>query len=85
MHDTLIGAEWNNNNEEKYSAKEEEGGSSDKPCNELFDELELQEVSILRRMAKKGVDLTQLREEVRKLNYIIENAARYREDGPSLH
>ena len=49
--------------------EEEDGGVY---CNELLDELELREVNILRRMAKKCVDPAWLREKVRHLGQTAE-------------
>ena len=64
MQDVLLACEMDADDASADMKEEEEGGRN---CNELLDELELREVSILRRMAKKSVDLTGIREKVRHL------------------
>lgn len=72
MQDTLRACEIISEDEEAYSKEEEAGGSRHGHCNELLDELELREVSILRHMAKKCADPSELREKVRKLDWVVE-------------
>lgn len=63
MQDTLLACE---DYVDDASAYYEEGDGA-KHRNELLDELELGKVKILRRMAQKAADPTQLREKVRIL------------------
>ena len=67
MQDTPLGPEWEEDEEEDYSADEDDDGPEGEPCTELLDELELRQLSVLRRMATKGADPTRLRETVREL------------------
>ena len=64
MQDTLLACEDYVDNASAYY---EEEGDGAKHRNELLDELELGKVKILRRMAQKAADPTQLREKVRIL------------------
>ena len=64
MQDTLLACEMDAEDVLAECEESEDGGGH---CNELLDELELREVSILRRMAQKGADPTELREKVRRL------------------
>ena len=56
--------------EVSVDGEEEEDGA--RYCNELLDELELRKVSMLRRMAKKKADPTQLCKKVRRLGRMAE-------------
>lgn len=69
MQDTLRACEMD---ADEASADSEEADIGVGHRNELLDELELREVSILRRMAQKGADPTQLREKVRCLGRTAE-------------
>lgn len=55
MQDTLFTCEMDANDAYAISEEEEDGGGQ---RNKLVDELELREVSILRRMAQKDADRT---------------------------
>jgi hypothetical protein len=65
--DTPEGEEWTRNDEEEYCADEDDGGQQGEANTEFLDELELRQLSVLRRMAQKGADPTHLRERVRNL------------------
>ena len=67
FQDTLQRPEWEDAKEEHYHEYNDDDGPADEQCTELLDELELRELSVLRRMAKKGADPTQLRAKVRNL------------------
>ena len=68
FQDILQRPEWKEEaGEEHYREYDDDDGPADEQCTELLDELELRELSVLRRMAKKGADLTQLRAKVRNL------------------
>jgi hypothetical protein len=67
IQETPLGPEWEEDGEEDYSSPEDDDGPQGEPCTELEDELELRQLSVLRRMAKKGADPTRLRETVREL------------------
>ena len=69
MQDTLRACEMD---ADKASADNEEEKDGAGHCNELLDELELWEVSILRRMAKKWANPTQFRKKVRRLGRTAE-------------
>ena len=64
MQDVFLACEMNADDASADMEEEEDGGGN---CNKLLNELELREVSILRRMAQKGVDPTGIREKVRRL------------------
>lgn len=68
MYNTLLACEMDADYAFVDNKEEEDGGGH---CNELLDELELREASILRRMAKKCADLTTLREKMRHLGRTI--------------
>ena len=53
--------------EEHYREYDDDDGPADQQCTKLLDELELRELSVLWRMAKKDADPTQLRAKVRNL------------------
>ena len=68
FQDILQRHEWEEEaGEEHYREYDDDDGPADKQCTELLDELELRELSVLRRMAKKGANPTQLRSKVRNL------------------
>ena len=69
MQDILRAYEMNADKASVDSNEEEDGAGH---CNELLGELELRKVSIMRRMAKKWADPTQLREEVHRLGRTAE-------------
>ena len=64
MQDVLFACEMYADDASADMEEEEDGGGY---CNELLDELELLEVSILRRMAQKGGDPIGIREKVCRL------------------
>ena len=68
FQDTFQRPKWEEEaGEEHYREYDDDDGPADEQCTELLDELELRELSVLRRMAKKGADSTQLRAKVRNL------------------
>ena len=69
MQDTLLASKMDADYASAECEESEDGGGY---CNELLDELELREVSILQRMAQKRASPTQLREKVRRLNWTAE-------------
>lgn len=66
--DAMIGEDLEGDSENDCSAEEEEHCPSAEPCTDVLDELELREVGILKRLAKKCSDPEQLREKTRKLS-----------------
>lgn len=66
MQDTLTRPEWEDK-EDQYNAVEDNGGPSHEPCTKVLDELDLYKLLVLRRMATKDADPTQLQEKVQKL------------------
>ena len=65
FQDTLQRPEWEEEaGEEHYREYNDNDGPADKQCTELLDELELRKLSVLRRMAKKDANRTQLRAKV---------------------
>ena len=64
MRDVLHACEVDADDASADMGEEEDGGGN---CNELLDELELRQLSILQRMAQKGADPTHIREKVRRL------------------
>ena len=72
FQDTLQRPEWEEEaGEEHYREYDDNDGPADEQCTELLDELELRELSVLRWMAKKGADPTQLRAKVRNLEALL--------------
>jgi hypothetical protein len=79
--------------EEQYTEDEEEEAPPEQ-CTELLDEIELRELGVLRRMAQKGADPTELRKKVQnlkasphrqsKLKDLRRNMKRTRDKEPTL-
>lgn len=67
LQDTLLWSEGEEDAEEEQYTKYEDDDGPAEQCTKLLDELELGELSVLRRMAKKGADPTELRQKVRNL------------------
>lgn len=64
--ESLLRSEAEEEAEEEQSTEDEEEAPPEQ-CTELLDEIELRELGVLRRMAQKGADPTELRKKVQNL------------------